>query len=89
MKEIGNLNVINTSNFLSVIDEESCIGCGDCEERCPADAISLKDDIAVVDENVCLGCGNCVPVCPSESISMIRISEEKPEIGERKIGLGF
>jgi Pyruvate/2-oxoacid:ferredoxin oxidoreductase delta subunit len=89
VKAFGNLNVINTSNFLSVIDEESCIECGDCEARCPANAISLKDDAAVVDKNVCLGCGNCVPICPSGSISMIRVSEKKPEIGGRKIGLGF
>jgi len=89
VKEVGNLNIVGTSNYLSVIDEETCIGCSDCEERCPVAAIQLKDDIAAVDKDICIGCGNCVTICPSGSVSMTRISEKKPVIGERKIGLGF
>jgi len=89
VKEVGNLNIINASNFVSVVAEESCTGCGDCVERCPVEAISLKDDVAFVDQDVCIGCGNCVTVCPSGSLSMNRVSDEKPELGDRKIGLGY
>jgi NAD-dependent dihydropyrimidine dehydrogenase PreA subunit len=89
VREVGNLNIINASNFLSVVDEPTCIGCGECETRCPVGAIALKNDIAGVDQTLCIGCGNCITVCPTESLSLVRVSEKKPEIGKRKIGLGF
>jgi NAD-dependent dihydropyrimidine dehydrogenase PreA subunit len=89
VKSIGNLNVINASNFMSVVDKDSCIGCGDCEERCPMEAIHMSDDIAVVDPGICIGCGNCITTCPVGSLSMDRVSDKKPEIGDKKIGMGF
>jgi len=88
MNEIGNLNIINASNFLSTVDEATCVGCGDCVERCPTKAITLKKDIASVDQKMCIGCGNCVAVCPTSALTLCRVSDKKPEIGERKIGLG-
>ena len=89
IKTVGNLNVVNSSNFLSTVDEDTCIGCGDCQERCPVDAISLNDDLAEVDPGICIGCGNCVTICPVGSLSMKRVSDKKPVIGDKKIGLGF
>ncbi len=52
------------------VDVEKCIGCGDCVDECPTDAITMKDDKAVVDEEACIDCGACVDVCPSEAITM-------------------
>jgi ferredoxin len=56
--------------FESLIDEESCTGCGICEERCPVDAISLER-IAKVNRDLCLGCGLCVSTCPESAISTV------------------
>jgi Pyruvate/2-oxoacid:ferredoxin oxidoreductase delta subunit len=89
VKDVGNLNLISGSNFLSLVDENTCTGCGECELRCPLGAIRLDNGLACVDNALCIGCGNCVTVCPTQSIALTRISEKKPEIGERKIGLGF
>lgn len=89
IKDIGNLRVINSSNFLPSVDESSCVGCGECEEICPTKAITLEDDIASIDQKLCIGCGNCVAVCPASSLTLCRVSDKKPEIGERKIGLGY
>lgn len=52
------------------VDPEKCIGCGDCVDECPTEAISMVDDKAVVDEEACVDCGACVDVCPSEAITM-------------------
>ena len=55
--------------FESIINEELCIACGNCVERCPVKAITLED-IAVVDRDLCLGCGLCASVCLEEAISL-------------------
>jgi len=57
-------------------------------DRCPLEAISLKNDVAFINQSACVGCGNCVPECPIECISMVRVSDKKPELGDKKIGLG-
>jgi ferredoxin len=67
----GALPLINSTYYLSVIDQDSCIGCGTCVERCPTDAIKLNDnEKAERDENSCFGCGVCVRFCPEEAISL-------------------
>lgn len=55
--------------FESIIDEELCLSCGNCVERCPVKAMTLED-IAIVDRDLCLGCGLCASVCPEEAISL-------------------
>jgi ferredoxin len=55
--------------FESIVDEEACITCGNCVERCPVEAITLED-IAIVDRDLCLGCGLCASVCQEEAISL-------------------
>ena len=67
----GAFPLVNATNYLSVIDEELCIGCGTCEERCPTDAIKINDEgKAQRDENACFGCGVCARFCPEEAISL-------------------
>jgi len=64
--------------FEAVISEEDCVGCGECEERCPVGAVEV-DDVAVVDRDRCLGCGLCAGACPSEAISLeLRPDREEP-----------
>ena len=48
-----------------------CIGCGDCEKVCIADAIKVKNGVAVVDPGICVGCGLCAKECPKHIISMV------------------
>ena len=51
----------------TVCEENMCVGCGACVERCPKKAISLKDSLkafnAVIAEDNCVNCGACVKVC--------------------------
>ena len=87
-RQFGPSAMINTANFAPVVDEASCTGCGACVDRCPMEAISLKNDVAFINQSGCVGCGNCAPLCPVECISMVRVSDKKPELGDKRIGLG-
>lgn len=89
LKDIGNLKIIDASNFLPALDQELCTGCEGCLDICPTKAITLQDDIASIDQKLCIGCGNCVAACPTGALALNRVSEKKPEIGDRKIGLGY
>jgi Na+-translocating ferredoxin:NAD+ oxidoreductase RNF subunit RnfB len=67
----GAFPLINSTYYLSVIDPDSCSGCGICVERCPTDAIELNDDgTAEREEDTCFGCGICARFCPEEAISL-------------------
>ncbi|MFX1567734.1 MAG: ATP-binding protein [Promethearchaeota archaeon] len=73
--------------FESIIDQESCIGCGSCVDRCPVKAITL-DDYAVVNRDLCLGCGLCAGVCPEEAISL-ELRKDKVEPYNRVLEMGM
>lgn len=64
--------------FESIIDEDLCIACNACIDRCPVDAITMEEDFAVVDRNKCLGCGLCHRTCPEEAITL-QLREDRIE----------
>ncbi len=75
------------SNFELVINKDDCIGCGDCLERCPTSALSLKDNVAQVDRIRCLGCGVCNIVCEPEALTMKRRTDaEDPPLDRKDLG---
>ncbi|MFA6448332.1 MAG: 4Fe-4S binding protein [bacterium] len=61
------------SRFSASVDASACTGCGLCEPRCHADAISDADSSAKVDAERCIGCGLCASVCPTEAIALQEI----------------
>ena len=76
-RRFGLLNPVHTTNFLPVVDRESCTGCGECVAACPVDAMTLvsaneprhpKKKRAKVDPTICLGCAVCVGVCRTGSL---------------------
>jgi ferredoxin len=71
-RKFGMLNPVHTSNFLPVVDEIECNGCGKCVNACPVEAMTLvstndphhpKMKKTRVNEEICLGCGVCVRTC--------------------------
>lgn len=73
--------------FEAVIDEDACICCEDCVDRCPVGAIAV-DETAIVDLDKCLGCGVCASGCPSEAITL-RLREGAAEPFDSALDLGF
>jgi NAD-dependent dihydropyrimidine dehydrogenase PreA subunit len=89
MKKYRGLKQVAGSNFVAVVDQETCIGCGDCVDRCQLEALQMEGEIASVNQAFCIGCGNCIAQCPSESLSLKRIEEAKPpEKPASIVGLG-
>jgi MinD superfamily P-loop ATPase len=73
LKEFKVPHMLARSNFVAIIDEESCESCGICrEERCPMDAIIEENDVYSVQAERCIGCGLCAVTCPTESITLTR-----------------
>jgi MinD superfamily P-loop ATPase len=67
VKEFGAPYMLAKSNYIAIIDEESCESCGICkEERCPMDAIVEDLGGYSVQAERCIGCGVCAVTCPTE-----------------------
>jgi Pyruvate/2-oxoacid:ferredoxin oxidoreductase delta subunit len=64
--------MIIESNKIAVQDEDACIDCGTCVDRCHFQARSLDNDSLKFDRFKCFGCGVCVSTCPVEAISMVK-----------------
>jgi NAD-dependent dihydropyrimidine dehydrogenase PreA subunit len=58
------------SSFWSVLDEDLCNGCGNCEPRCPVDAITMNDGLPEIKHELCLGCGQCTFVCAPDALRL-------------------
>jgi len=85
LKEEDNPAAAVKSNYFAQIDEEACVGCETCVDRCQMDAIEVKDEKAVLQLKRCIGCGLCVSTCPADAVRLMKKSEEQlylpPETG--------
>lgn len=60
------------------IDEQECIGCGNCIPYCPVEAISDQGGVAVINFDECVECTSCLRFadCPVDAI------QESPETAQ-------
>jgi len=63
--------------FTRKTEVDACIGCGNCAEICPVDAVEMVNARPRLDENWCIGCGVCAVACPAEAISIVRRREDQ------------
>jgi ferredoxin len=59
------------ADWVITIDNDACIGCGACIDRCWMEALKMEGDLAVRDANRCIGCGICRYVCPSDAMKLV------------------
>ncbi|MFC1745965.1 4Fe-4S dicluster domain-containing protein [Candidatus Riflebacteria bacterium] len=71
-KRFGSLHPVHTTNFIPLVNDANCSGCGKCENICPVDAMTMvyandsKKKVARVNDELCLGCGMCVRNCSNK-----------------------
>jgi MinD superfamily P-loop ATPase len=79
--------ILETQEFkaskVAVIDQDTCVQCGKCEEHCRFGAIEKH----VVDPILCEGCGVCVYVCPVAAVEMEKRVSGYAFISKTKYGL--
>jgi len=73
-------DVLMAVYFTRETETEECIGCGNCADICPVNAVEIVDDKARVDQDWCIGCGVCAVNCPSEAISITRRLTDEPPL---------
>jgi NAD-dependent dihydropyrimidine dehydrogenase PreA subunit len=64
--------MLASSGYVCQVDEDLCIGCGDCEEVCQFQEITVSNSYSVVDYEECMGCGVCVEHCQQEALSLLQ-----------------
>ncbi|MBD3252201.1 4Fe-4S dicluster domain-containing protein [Candidatus Pacearchaeota archaeon] len=50
------------------VDEDKCVGCRICIDRCPVNAIKMENGKAVIDMKKCIRCKKCHWLCPRKAI---------------------
>ena len=73
------------TSYLARTNENACIGCGICVEKCPMEAIDLVDTIARVNESRCIGCGICAHFCNEKAIKLERTGNREVFVPPPKI----
>ncbi|BDC00703.1 4Fe-4S binding protein [Clostridium perfringens] len=58
-----------TEAIAPIVDQDTCIKCGQCKVSCVYDAIEVGEKL-VIDEDKCFGCGLCVTRCPKHALSI-------------------
>lgn len=53
------------------VDQDKCVGCGECVDVCPVEVYEMKDGKSEpANAEECLGCESCVEVCSSDAITV-------------------
>lgn len=75
-RKLGMLHPVETTNFIAIINNESCVKCGRCVKACPIDAIEIVEDKEnntkriELNKEACIGCGVCLRNCKIGSITL-------------------
>lgn len=78
--ELSNSEHEQTDEEYYIISQDLCLGCGECAEQCPAQAISLLGSTYEINQDYCISCGFCEALCPNEAIEQMI---EKHSSGEK------
>ncbi len=59
------------ASWVIEINEDACVSCGACVDRCWMEALKMEGDSLVRDANRCIGCGICRHVCPTDALKLV------------------
>jgi len=76
--KLFNLGEVVISPTVAVVNEEACVGCGECILACPYSAITRNlRGKAEVNPALCQGCGTCAATCPSHAITALHFTDQE------------
>ncbi len=62
---------MDSDAWLPQIDQQKCIGCGDCVAQCPTHALATVNSKATLAHpNLCIYCDLCEDICPTAAIQL-------------------
>lgn len=67
---LGISEPFHKGHYVTVVNEQKCVGCGICEEVCAFGAIMVDpvSNVARVNSDECYGCGVCSKRCPEHAL---------------------
>ena len=67
---LGISEPFHKGHYVTVVNEQKCVGCRTCESVCAFRAITVDPsrNVAVVNSDACFGCGVCSKRCPEEAL---------------------
>ena len=70
---------IDVEGKCAMVNKKKCVGCGVCEDVCPAKAIAVDatEKVAVVNEALCKGCGACSSSCRCGALNVKGCTNEQ------------
>ncbi|SMF15351.1 4Fe-4S binding protein [Desulfovibrio gilichinskyi] len=74
----NSIPMLAPSGYISIVDPNKCIGCGQCMEYCPFGAMKIRDKRMRIDPAKCMGCGVCINKCRKGSLRLAR-NKKHPE----------
>ncbi len=69
---------------IASINEDTCIGCGECVKSCPMDVIRMDRETkksAIMFQDDCQSCGLCSKFCPVDAIILSSVKCLQPMTG--------
>ena len=65
------------------LENEKCVGCTRCMQRCPTEAIRIRDGKATILRERCVDCGECIRICPRHAMKA-RVDTLSEALGKYK-----
>jgi ferredoxin len=64
-----------SSKYIATQDNDKCMSCGMCAERCQFGARELVGEELEYSEKKCFGCGLCIETCSNDAIELVEREE--------------
>ena len=64
--------MLASSGYVTHVDTDLCMGCGDCIPFCQFHALEVVDDKSLVNYESCMGCGVCTSKCEHGALTLVR-----------------
>ena len=64
--------MLASSGYISHVDADLCMGCGDCISYCQFHALEVVEGMNHVIYESCMGCGVCTSKCEHGALSLVR-----------------